>query len=72
MKRLLPATVAFAGLALGGAGEAAKPAARGDGIVDDTAALQKAIDAVQEDTGEGVVLVHEGRYRLSGTRTTSS
>jgi sugar lactone lactonase YvrE len=94
MKRLLPATVAFAGLSLGGAGEAARPAvppaassyytvrpddpravdvtdqrfgARGDGIVDDTAALQKAIDAVQEDTGEGVVLVNEGRYRLSGT-----
>jgi sugar lactone lactonase YvrE len=39
--------------------------ARADGIADDTAALQKAIDAVQEETGEGVVLVPEGRYRLS-------
>jgi hypothetical protein len=37
----------------------------GDGVADDTAALQKAIDAVQETTGEGVVLVPEGRYRLS-------
>jgi sugar lactone lactonase YvrE len=41
--------------------------ARGDGIADDTAALQKAIDTVQEATGEGVVLVPEGRYRLSAT-----
>ena len=39
----------------------------GDGIADDTAALQKAIDAVQETTGEGVVFVPEGRYRLSAT-----
>jgi hypothetical protein len=39
----------------------------GDAIADDTAALQKAIDAVQEATGEGVVFVPEGRYRLSGT-----
>ena len=39
----------------------------GDGVADDTAALQKAIDAVQEATGEGVVLVPLGRYRVSGT-----
>jgi sugar lactone lactonase YvrE len=39
----------------------------GDGIADDTRALQKAIDTVQETTGEGVVLVPEGRYRLTGT-----
>ena len=39
----------------------------GDGIADDTAALQKAIDAVQETTGEGVVFVPAGRYRLSAT-----
>jgi hypothetical protein len=38
-----------------------------DGKADATAALQKAIDAVQETTGEGVVLVPEGRYRLSST-----
>ncbi|HKZ30774.1 MAG TPA: glycosyl hydrolase family 28-related protein [Vicinamibacteria bacterium] len=41
--------------------------AAGDGIADDTTALQKAIDAVQETTGEGVVFVPEGRYRLSAT-----
>jgi hypothetical protein len=41
--------------------------AAGDGVADDTAALQKAIDAVQEATGEGVVFVPEGRYRLSAT-----
>ena len=40
---------------------------RGDGIADDTAALQKAIDTVQEESGEGVVLLPEGRYRLSAT-----
>jgi sugar lactone lactonase YvrE len=38
-----------------------------DGAADDTAALQKAIDAVQEATGEGIVFVPEGRYRLSAT-----
>jgi sugar lactone lactonase YvrE len=38
-----------------------------DGRADDTPALQKAIDAVQETTGEGVVLLPEGRYRLSTT-----
>ncbi len=34
---------------------------------DDTAALQHAIDQVQETTGQGIVLVPEGRYRVSGT-----
>ena len=39
----------------------------GDGVADDGAALQKAIDAVQETTGEGIVFVPEGRYRISAT-----
>jgi hypothetical protein len=37
----------------------------GDGRADDGAALQKAIDTVQETTGEGIVLLPEGRYRIS-------
>ncbi len=40
---------------------------KGDGTADDTAAIQKAIDAVQEATGEGIVFVPEGRYRLTST-----
>jgi hypothetical protein len=39
----------------------------GDGIADDTVAVQKAIDTVQETTGEGIVFVPGGRYRLSAT-----
>lgn len=38
-----------------------------DGNADDTIAIQAAIDHVQETTGEGVVFVAEGRYRLSRT-----
>ena len=41
--------------------------ARGDGAADDTAAIQQAIDKVQETTGEGVVFVPSGRYRLTKT-----
>jgi sugar lactone lactonase YvrE len=39
----------------------------GDGVADDTAALQKAIDKVQETTRQGIVFVPEGRYRLTQT-----
>ena len=39
----------------------------GDGTTDDSDAIQKAIDAVQESTGEGIVFVPEGRYRISRT-----
>jgi hypothetical protein len=39
----------------------------GDGVADDTNALQQAIDKVQETTGQGIVFVPEGRYRLSKT-----
>jgi len=41
----------------------AGPAAAGD----DTAALQQAIDRVQETTGQGIVFLPEGRYRISST-----
>ena len=41
--------------------------AAADGLADDTAAIQGAIDQVQETTGEGVVFVAEGRYRISRT-----
>jgi hypothetical protein len=41
--------------------------ASGDGKGDDTAAIQAAIDRVQETTGEGVVFVAQGRYRISRT-----
>lgn len=39
----------------------------GDGVADDTAALQAAIDRVQETTGEGIVFVPSGRYRVTAT-----
>ena len=42
-------------------------AVRGDGQADDSAAVQAAIDKVQETTGEGIVFVPEGRYRVTRT-----
>ncbi len=42
-------------------------AAHGDGVADDSDALQHAIDRVQETTHHGVVFVPEGRYRLTKT-----
>ncbi len=39
--------------------------ALGDGEADDSDALQRAIDRVQETTHHGVVFVPEGRYRLT-------
>ena len=41
--------------------------ARGDGVADDTDAIQRAIDRVHETTGQGVVFVPEGRYRITRT-----
>ena len=41
--------------------------ARGDGAADDTAAIQAAIDRVQESTGHGIVFLPEGRYRITRT-----
>lgn len=39
----------------------------GDGVADDSAALQQAIDKVQETTVQGIVFIAEGRYRISRT-----
>ncbi len=38
-----------------------------DGVQDATAAIQRAIDQVQDTRGEGIVFVPSGRYRLSDT-----
>ena len=38
-----------------------------DGRADDTAAIQAAIDRVQETTGEGILFIPEGRYRITHT-----
>src|ERR1039457_4656887 len=40
---------------------------RGAGLADDTAALQRAIDKVQETTSQGIVFVPQGVYRLTKT-----
>jgi sugar lactone lactonase YvrE len=40
---------------------------RGDGIADDTDAIQQAVNKVQETTGQGIVFMPEGRYRISKT-----
>lgn len=39
----------------------------GDGIADDSDAIQQAIDKVQESTVQGIVFIPEGRYRISKT-----
>src|ERR1700689_3189684 len=40
---------------------------KGDGIADDSAALQQAINTVQEKTNQGILFVPPGRYRLTRT-----
>ena len=40
---------------------------KGDGIADDTAVLQQAINKVQEKTNQGILFVPAGRYRLTRT-----
>jgi hypothetical protein len=40
---------------------------KGDGVADDTAALQKAIDTVADTTHQGIVFIPEGHYRLTRT-----
>ena len=42
-------------------------AIHGDGISDDSNAIQQAINKVQEAHNEGVVLLPSGRYRISKT-----
>ncbi|MGO9231118.1 MAG: glycosyl hydrolase family 28-related protein [Bryobacteraceae bacterium] len=39
----------------------------GDGVADDSAAIQAAVDKVQETTGEGILFIPEGRYRIART-----
>src|SRR6266702_4458040 len=41
--------------------------AKGDGVADDTAALQKAIDTVADTKRQGIVFIPEGHYRLTHT-----
>ncbi|MGO9010541.1 MAG: glycosyl hydrolase family 28-related protein [Bryobacteraceae bacterium] len=40
---------------------------RGDGNADDSAAIQAAVDMVQKTTGEGILFIPEGRYRVTRT-----
>ncbi|MGC1363653.1 MAG: glycosyl hydrolase family 28-related protein [Silvibacterium sp.] len=40
---------------------------RADGVADDSAAVQQAIDKVQETTEQGIVFIPSGRYRISKT-----
>lgn len=39
--------------------------AKGDGVADDTAAIQAAIDEVAKKSGQGILFIPEGRYRLT-------
>jgi pectate lyase-like protein/SMP-30/gluconolaconase/LRE-like protein len=40
---------------------------KGDGIADDSAVLQQAINTVQEKTNQGILFIPAGRYRLTKT-----
>ncbi|MHB1936289.1 MAG: glycosyl hydrolase family 28-related protein [Acidobacteriaceae bacterium] len=40
---------------------------RGDGVADDSAAIQQAIDKVETTTKQGIVFIPSGRYRISRT-----
>ena len=42
-------------------------AVRGDGVADDSDAIQQAIDKVQETTTQGILFIPAGRYRLTKT-----
>lgn len=43
--------------------------AKGDGVTDDTEAIQQAIDRVREGASQGILFIPEGRYRLTKTLT---
>jgi sugar lactone lactonase YvrE len=38
-----------------------------DGVTDDSAAIQAAIDKVEEEHGEGILFIPEGKYRITRT-----
>ena len=40
---------------------------KGDGIADDSQALQQAINTVQEKTNQGILFIPSGRYRITRT-----
>src|ERR1700684_4129343 len=40
---------------------------KGDGVADDSAALQQAINTVQGKTNQGILFIPAGRYRLTRT-----
>jgi sugar lactone lactonase YvrE len=42
-------------------------AVRGDGVADDSDAIQQAIDKVQETSSQGILFIPAGRYRLTKT-----
>lgn len=42
-------------------------AVQGDGVADDSAGIQSAIDAVETTHGEGILFVPEGKYRITRT-----
>ncbi len=44
-----------------------KFAVHGDGVTDDSTALQAAIDAAEDAHGEGIVFIPQGRYRITRT-----
>src|SRR4029077_10785653 len=44
-----------------------KFAVHGDGVADDSDALQQAINKVQETTSQGILFLNSGRYRVSKT-----
>jgi sugar lactone lactonase YvrE len=83
MKRLIPLAIVSLGIAFPSFGASFYPGrlddpkavyltpdrfpVRGDGKADDSAAIQAAIDKVQETTGEGILFIPEGRYRIATT-----